>query len=153
MKCLHCLKRDQIKGKMLCEVCILLPKCEGCQVILGGGHSKSSKTNPKRCESCLYLEEKIKLKCIMCKKKIPIFYSPNTETLHFLVRGNFCGHCNNICAREAREVMAREETKEYTGYLALMADQLAKGKITIGMFEEARELNPHDINRIISLIN
>lgn len=149
-KCFHCLEKERIEGGMLCIDCSKLPKCEGCQVILGGGDAKASKTNPKRCESCLYYEERIDFKCQMCHKKIPLFYSPRTEILHFVVRGNFCGKCNAKCAIGSREITDEEDSKEYVGYLALMEKQMLRGEISQDQFEFACEMNPHDINRIVN---
>lgn len=145
--CFHCEIRPQVNKEMLCDVCIAYPKCEGCQVIFGDGFAKPSKTNPNRCDSCLYLEDRVDFYCKLCHKRLPLFYSPNVNTLHFIVRGNFCGHCNNACAIEARMATPREETPEYIGYLGILANQLAKGRISFGAFEEAKEMNPHDITK------
>ncbi len=146
--CLHCNSRPQVPGEMLCEKCLAYPKCEGCQVIFGEGFSRPSRTNPNRCDSCLYLEDNVGFFCEIDGKRLPLFYSPNTNTLHFIVRGNFCGHCNNACAIQARVSTPREEAREYIGYLALLADEVTKGRVSIGAFEEAKEMNPHDIIRI-----
>lgn len=145
--CLHCGEREQMDADMLCSVCADYPKCEGCQVIFGIGICKPSMENPNRCDSCLDFEDNIAFFCKGCHKRLPLFYSPNTNTLHIVVRGNWCGNCNNACAIEARRARDREETPEYIGYLGILAKQLLMGVVSQGAFDEAREMNPHDITR------
>lgn len=151
--CLHCAKRPQISGNTgntrntLCDVCIAYPRCEVCDVIFGEGFSVASNDNPNRCESCINFEDAIDFFCSRCKKKLRLFYSPNTNTLHNVVRGNWCGHCNSLCAIESHIRHDGADASEFSGYLALLNAQLLMGRVTQGQFDEAKYMNPHDWNR------
>jgi len=142
--CLHCTERPQVADSVLCDVCAVYPRCEVCSIIFGERTAVASE-NPNRCDLCLNFEDKIKFACSRCNKKLPLFYSPNTNTPHIVVRGNWCGECNGICARESKVVKEKDDS-QFVGYLALLHSQLLMGKITQGQFDEAVLRNPQSNN-------
>ena len=146
MRCRHCAIKDTlVKG--LCLECSKFDKCEGCSVVFGLGFSVPSELNQLRCEQCLFFEDNIELKCKGCNKRTPLFYSVKNKILNHIVRGNFCKDCNGYAGAKSKEALKYQPFQEYSGYLHILYTQFMMGKIGALTFEEAKESNPHDINR------
>lgn len=134
----------------MCEQCLKLPKCEGCEVIFGE-IIKASKENPKRCNTCLDFEKEIKDTCVECGVKIPKYYYKRTKKLQYVVRGNYCGKCNAKIMRRVVNPGRFGKLKTFlkptglTGYLELLHTQMLMGQVSEGAFEEAKLVNPQDI--------
>lgn len=62
-------------------------KCQGCDIKLGGLCNASAE-NPKRCDSCLHFEDRIKKECA-CGKKI----DTKNRVQYYKSFGNFCEKC------------------------------------------------------------
>jgi len=144
--CLHCDKRERLTDSNLCSVCEKYPTCEVCGIIFGERMEKISKKHPERCNSCADFEKFISDKCGSCGKKIPLFYSKKTYTLNYYVRGNFCSSCSGEASRRGRMSLKKGERSDFSGYLDILNRQMLEGKITPGLFDEARIANPQDIN-------
>lgn len=145
--CVHCGQNETVAGEQVCSDCARISRCAGCTIFFGN-LVKPSKENPMFCDSCLELENNILFYCQGCHKQLPLFYSPNTNTLHFVVRGNFCGHCNNTCAIEARNSVDNLKSEPFMGYLEILFKQIATGNISKEMFDEAMFLNPQDVKSV-----
>ncbi len=144
--CLHCDKRERPADSNLCSVCEKYPTCEVCGIIFGEGMEKISKKHPERCNSCVNFEKFITHECGSCGKKIPLFYSKKSSTLNYFVRGNFCSSCSGEASRRGRMSLKEGEVPDFSGYLDILNRQMLEGKITSGLFDEARIANPQDIN-------
>lgn len=145
--CLHCEVNPAIKGETICESCAALPRCSACQVIFGDtALNRRSKLREDRCDSCESLEDNIELSCQVCGKRLALYFSPHTNTLHYIVRGNFCYACNSICAIQSRAIKEKIVPEDFVGYLAILVKHVG---VNDPSFAEAMELNPHDITKPI----
>lgn len=82
--CAHCLEAPR-ENDGLCRQCAQYPRCSGCGVIFGEGHSEPFFKD--LCESCFDYESRIKPACIVCGGPKP------TTIAYFRRNGNFCASC------------------------------------------------------------
>jgi len=143
--CLHCNKREREPWDALCSNCSKYPKCKGCGIIFGEMIAKQSAAHPEICDSCLEFDKFVKYNCVKCGVEIPLFAARQSTKLNYEVRGNFCPTCSAIAKKVSRAGLKKTSDKRFSGYLDILNNQVERGKLTQGLFDEAVESNPQDI--------
>jgi len=144
--CAHCLEVEVNQTESLCPPCNEKPRCEVCEVFFDGLVPQSEE-NLKRCVSCVDMEDKIKLNCVICSEAIPLYVSRRSNVLRFVFQGNFCNSCNADSRRNGMESRKTGEYPQFIGYLAFIEPFYASGQLSEEQWRYAVRMNRHDVTR------